>query len=84
MIVRTGLGVYVVYDWPGEIQERDDRDDRDETENTCYFFCPMCLKEYRMETEPGESHEVFCESCGNLVLFGRTRDKTGLVMFLLF
>ena len=85
MITRTGLGVYLVDDWPGEIlEETEETHETHETENSCWFFCPMCMKEFRLETEPGDHHEVFCETCGNLVLFGRTRDMSGLVMFLLF
>ena len=80
---RMASGVYLVDDYPGEIQAIQATQATEETENTCYFFCPMCLKEYSLETEPGNHHEVFCE-CNNLVLFGRTSDRSGLVMYLLF
>ena len=87
-MIRTAAGVFIVDDYPGEIlqeaiEETEATEATEETENTCYFFCPMCMKQYRKETDPGDHHEVFCE-CGNLVLFGRTSDKSGLVMFLLF
>lgn len=86
-MMRTAAGVFIVDDWPGDIQQETNATNAtnatEETENTCYFFCPMCLKEYRLDTEPGDHHEIFCE-CKNMVLFGRMSDKSGLVMFLLF
>ena len=81
---RMASGVYLVDDYPGEVQDQtQEMDAISETENTCHFFCPMCMKEYCLETEPGDCHEIFCE-CNNLVLFGRTSDKSGLVMYLIF
>ena len=92
-MIRMAAGVFIVDDWPGDVWEEteateemeatEETSETEETENFCYFFCPMCLKEYRKETEPGNCHEIVC-ACGNLVLFGRASDRSGLVMYLLF
>lgn len=84
-MLRMASGVYLVDDYPGEVQDQtQETQETQETENTRYFFCPVCVKMYRCEIEAGGYHEVFCESCCNLVLFHRAVDNSGVSMYLLF
>ena len=75
--------IEMAHEWPFDLEEREGTEGTEGTEDTCYFFCPMCMKEHVLETKAGDGWEVVCD-CGNLIFFGRTKDKSGLVMWLLF